>query len=252
MIVVSRTHLISLALIVLLVWRFGKKWSPTEKAICVALLSGVSYFVSSRIETFADQSADEAGLVFGIPPTTTSVAPLTLYSGTTISLLSTARQFLGISKVAGVNLTGMNDASNTNNVLDNFRVQFPDQTEFTSLQPIFYTQNMAFMHQQSGIDKCLTVDPASGVLLYNSDITTAPRYGTFKFLNATDVTDGSVVSIQDKLLIQYVGDSAAANSYVFIDTDGKIKATGTPSDAAIFTIQTCMGSKCGGPNWRFQ
>ena len=244
--------MILLALGALIVWRFGKKWSTTEKVACVLGVGSLTYLVSSRIEDFTDQSADEAGLVFGIPPTTTSAASLTLYSGTTISLLSSARQFLGASSVAGVNLVGMNDAAKTKAILNNLRVQFLDQTDFTSLQPIFYTQNIAFMHQQDGVDKCLTVDPASGVLLCSSDISMGTTYGIFKILNVTDIKDGSVISLQDKVLIQYAGDSAAANSYIFTDTDGRMKATGTSSDAAVFTIQTCMGGKCGGPNWRFQ
>ena len=244
--------MILLAFGAVIVWRFGKKWSTTEKVACVLGVGSLTYLVSSRIEDFTDQSADEAGLVFGIPPTTTSAASLTLYSGTTISLLSSARQFLGASSVTGVNLVGMNDAAKTKAILNNLRVQFLDQTDFTSLQPIFYAQNLAFMHQQDGVDRCLTVDPASGVLLCNSDISMGPTYGTFKILNVTDIKDGGVISLQDKVLIQYAGDSAAANSYIFTDTDGRMKATGTSSDAAVFTIQTCMGGKCGGPNWRFQ
>ena len=252
MIVVSRNTIILLVMMVIIVWRFGKKWTTAEKLAFVMVGSCAAYLVSSRIETFVDQSADEAGLVFGIPPTTTTAASLTLYSGATISLLSTAQQFMGVSSVAGVNLVGMNDASKSSAVLPNFRIQLLDQTDFTSLQPIFFTQSITFMHQKDGMDMCLTVDPASGVLLYNSDIKTGPTYGSFKLLNATDVTDGSAVAYQNTVLIQYAGDSAAANSYVFMDTDGKIKATGTSSDATVFTVQTCMGSKCAGPNWRFQ
>ena len=252
MIVVSKSTMILFALLAVIVWRFGKKWSAAEKLACVVIGGSVLYFLSSRIEAFADQSADEAGLVFGIPPTTTTAAHLTLYSGATISLLSSARQFLGASSVAGINLVGMNDATKTKAILDNFRVQLLDQTDFTSLQPIFYTQAVSFLHQQDGIDRCLTVDPASGVLLYNSDITTGATFGTFKLLNVTDVKDGSSISLQNKVIIQYAGDTAAANSYVFTDIDGKMKATGTASDAAVFTVQTCQGEKCGGPNWRFQ
>ncbi len=247
--VVGKNTLVWLVLLVAIVWTLGEKWSTVQKLACVAAGVCVMRVASSKMETFADQSADEAGLVFGIPPTTTSAAPLTLYSGTTISLLSTARQYLGMSSVAG--MVNMNDASNTKAILDNFRVQFLDQTDFSKLQPVFYTQNVAFMHQQDGADRCLTVDPASGVLRYGSDVTTGATYGAFRFLNVTDTKNGGTISLQDRVLIQYAGDSAAANSYVFVDTDGKIKATGSASDAAIFTVQTCMGAKCNGPNWRF-
>ena len=244
----------SAAILILLVaagitWKYKKAWSETERFLYVFVIGSILFVLTTRIEGFADQSADEAGLVFGIPPSTMSAAPMTLYSGNTVSFLSTAKQYLGASSTGG--RVGMNDASSMNNILPNLRVQFLDQTDFRSLQPVFHAQNVSLLHQSNGIDKCLSVDPASGMVRYDSDLTIGKSYGSFKLLNATDVKDGSLISIQDKILIQYVGDSAASNSYIYMDPAG-LKATGTLSNATVFTIQTCMGTKCGGPNWRFQ
>lgn len=253
----TRTLTSILLLLILggIIWNHKQAWSGKENLAFLILVICIICVFTSHIEAFADQSADEAGLVFGIPPSTMSAAALTLYSGNTLAFLSTAKQYLGRSN-SNINnpkfLLGMNDVTNVQNILPNLRIQFLDQSDFSSLYPIYYGEIVSILHQNDGKDKCLSVEPASGIVQYNSDLATGKSYGLFKLFNAIDVNDGGLVSIQNKVLIRYVGDGAAVNSFVQINSDGAIRASATLSDATIFTIQTCIGTRCGGPNWRFQ
>lgn len=218
-------------------------------------LSFLELFADSTATT--DKTADEAGLVFGTAlagsarDTTGKVA----YSGDTVSIVND--NGMGFAKDDNTDkskkFVKMQDVTKTDLILGKFRIQALSQTSFEKLLPIVFTEFVTLAHtNKEGQDRYIAY--RDGKLTYgnkNEATKTGDYKHIFKIYNATDLIDDKNVIIRESpLLIQYVGQGAGKDSWVYVDTDGTLNANGSSDQATKFHITNCAAN-CAGPNWRF-
>ncbi len=211
------------------------------------------------LEKFADapKTADETGLVFGtlMGGSLKDAAGKVIYSGDTLSIVNDNNLYLAKSEDPDKTkrLVKMQDSSKPDYSLSKFRIQVLNQDSFDKLVPVIFTEFVTLTHTtKQGEDRFVASN--DGVLTYgnkNAATSTGDYKHIFKIYNASDLLDDKNILTRDSpIYIQYAGQGAGSDSFLFVDQDGLIKCTGTKDTATKLHVSDCV-MNCNGPNWRF-
>lgn len=241
-------------------------------AACAFIVSSLFYsrnqqWTDPRLELFDDQTADEAGLVFGdviggsLRSENAKLTGDVYYSGETMTLADDSSMYFakptamptGISQHSKLQYASMNKTFDGSSVLGKLRFVCIDQTSFDTLKPLKFGELLQIVYTDNHIDRYIV--NVDGKLTFDNDKPVSQNMPfVFKLIDVQNPLDtSSSVTAGRPFYIQFAGTtttSGSDTSFVYTGTDGTLNTNGGQAQATKFHIGACM-QDCVGPYWKF-